>query len=131
LAEAGVLDRCQIMAGSFFQDVPAGADAYLLRHIIHDWDDAKAAAILRNCRAVMPPGGRLLIAEFVIPPGNEPFYGKWFDLAMMAVPGGLERTEAEYRELLKASGLKLARIVPTASELSLLEASRENGRGMD
>jgi hypothetical protein len=100
LNQAGVAERVQFIAGDFFQSVPSGADAYFLRHIIHDWDDEQATTILRNCRAVMPSDGRLLLAEFVLPDGPEPFHGKWFDLAMMVVTGGQERTETEYRDLL-------------------------------
>ncbi|MFO0809531.1 MAG: methyltransferase [Gemmataceae bacterium] len=122
LAGAGLLDRCDLVSGDFFASVPAGADAYFLRHIIHDWDDARAAAILRNCRAALKPGGRVLVAESVIPPGNDSFFGKDLDLTMLVLPGGQERTEGEYRALFAAAGLRLSRIVPTASELSVLEA---------
>ena len=116
--------RCQLTAGNFFQRVPEGADAYLLRHIIHDWDDQRAITILRNCHRAMVADSRLLLVEFVIPEGNEPFFGKWFDLAMMVVPGGRERTEAEYRSLLERAGLRLTRIMPTDSEISVIEAEK-------
>ena len=122
VAAAKVADRCTFVAGSFFESVPAGPDAYLLRHIIHDWDDEKAGTILLHCRQAIAPHGKLLVAEFVLPAGNEPFFGKWFDLAMMVVPGGMERTEAEYRDLFAAAGFELLRVVPTATELSILEA---------
>jgi hypothetical protein len=123
LTHAGVADRIQFVAGDFFQSVPSGADAYFLRHIIHDWNDAQAATILKNCRSAMPANGRLLLAEFVLPDGPEPFHGKWFDLAMMVVTGGQERTEAEYRRLVDASGFDWRRVVPTAGELSIVEAT--------
>ncbi len=123
LQQAGVADRVQFIAGDFFQSVPGGADAYFLRHIIHDWDDQQATTILKHCRAVMPADGRLLLAEFVLPNGPEPFYGKWFDLAMMVVTGGQERTESEYRRLLDACGFTWQRVVATASELSVIEAN--------
>lgn len=123
LAQAGVADRVQFIAGNFFQSVPRGADAYFLRHIIHDWTDDQSRTILNNVRAIMPPNGRLLLAEFVLPDGPEPFHGKWFDLAMMTVTGGQERTVAEYRTLLEASRFALQRIVPTATELSVIEAT--------
>ncbi len=122
LTQAGVVERVHFVAGDFFQSVPRGADAYFLRHIIHDWDDQQATTILKNCQAVMPLGGRLLLAEFVLPDGPEPFHGKWFDLAMMVVTGGQERTATEYRRLLDSCGFALQRVVPTASELSVIEA---------
>ena len=122
LAQAGVADRVQFIAGDFFQSVPNGADAYFLRHIIHDWNDDQSRTILKNCRAAMPEGGRLLLAEFVLPDGPEPFHGKWFDLAMMTVTGGRERTASEYRALLTDCGFQWQRIVATSTELSVIEA---------
>ncbi|MBC7819953.1 MAG: methyltransferase [Planctomycetaceae bacterium] len=124
LVQAGVAERVQFIAGDFFQSVPNGADAYFLRHIIHDWGDQRATTILKNCRAAMPTDGRLLLAEFVLPDGPEPFHGKWFDLAMMVVTGGQERTETEYRRLLDTCGFTWRRVVPTASELSVIEATQ-------
>jgi hypothetical protein len=121
LEAAGVASRCRAVGGSFFEAVPPGGDAYLMRHIIHDWDDEKSLAILRQCRQAMTPAARLLIVESVIPPGNGPFFGKLLDLNMLAIPGGLERTEAEYRELFAAAGFRLARVVPTAMEVSVIE----------
>ena len=123
LAQAGVADRVQFIAGDFFQSVPRGADAYFLRHIIHDWNDDQSRTILNNVRSAMPPDGRLLLAEFVLPDGPEPFHGKWFDVAMMTVTGGQERTASEYRKLLEASRFTLQHIVPTATELSVIEAT--------
>lgn len=128
LTAAGVADRCEVTAGDFFASVPPGADAYLLRHIIHDWDDAKSVAILRNCRAAMKPGGKLLVVEGIVPPGNGPSVSKFFDLAMMVLPGGMERTEGEYRRLLAASGFALTRVVPTATWVSVIEATPMPGR---
>jgi hypothetical protein len=121
LREAGLEQRCQAVGGSFFDSVPAGGDAYLLRHILHDWDDEQALAILRNCRKAMAPGARLLAVESVIPPGNNPFFGKLLDLTMLVLPGGLERTEAEYQALYTAAGFRLTRIVPTDKEVSVIE----------
>jgi SAM-dependent methyltransferase len=121
---AGLGNRCHVVGGDFFEAVPAGADAYLLRHIIHDWDDEKATTILRNVGRAMAKGGRLLVVEFVLPPGNEPFFGKWFDLAMMAVPGGMERTQEEYQKLFEVAGFRLARVVPTRTEVSVVEAEK-------
>ena len=100
--------------------VPAGADAYLMRHIIHDWDDDKAVAILRNCRKAISKG-KLLVVEGIVPLGNEASVSKFFDLAMMVVPGGMERTEEEFRRLFEASGFKLKQIVPTKTWISVIE----------
>jgi hypothetical protein len=123
LQSAGIADRCQGVGGNFFESAPAGGDAYLLRHIIHDWYDAESRAILGNIRKVIPPDGKLLIVESVIPAGNEPFFGKFLDLTMLVIPGGMERTEAEYRELLKSAGFALQRIVPTKGEVSVIEGT--------
>jgi hypothetical protein len=121
LHAAGLAERCTATAGNFFESVPTGADAYLLRHIIHDWDDDKSARILRNCRAAMGKGGKLLIVEGIVPPGNEPSLSKFFDLAMMVLPGGMERTEDEYRRLFAAGGFSLQRLVPTKTWISVIE----------
>lgn len=123
LDRAGLARRCQCLAGSFFESVPAGADAYMLRHIIHDWDDAESLTILKNCRKALEGNrqGRLLVLESVIPAGNDPMFGKLLDLNMLVIPGGLERTEHEYRELFAAAGFRLTRIVPTATEISVIE----------
>ena len=122
LPRLGIADRCETAAGSFFEEVPAGADAYILRHIIHDWDDARARKILETCRQAMPSHAKLLLVESVIPAGNGPSFGKLLDIAMLALVGGKERTEDEYRELLASAGLKLERIVPTRGEMSVLVA---------
>lgn len=120
---AGLAGRCRVVAGDFFTSVPAGADVYLLRHIIHDWDDELSIAILLQCRQAMGEQGRLLVVEGVVPTGNEPSLSKFFDLAMMVLPGGMERTEAEYRSLLGTAGFRLTRIVPTDTWVSVIEAS--------
>ena len=119
----GLEGSCSVMAGSFFESVPPGADAYLMRHIIHDWDDDKATTILRNGRRAMQQGGKLLVVEGVVPPGNEPSVSKFFDLAMMVLPGGMERTEQEYRHLLESAGFRLTRIVPTQTWVSVIEGA--------
>jgi len=118
LKEAGLTNRCQAVGGSFFEKVPPGGDAYLMRHIIHDWNDDQCRQILGNCRQAMGSQARLLIVESVIPPGNEPFMGKFLDLTMLVIPGGKERTEAEYRTLFESAGFRLTRIVPTAAGLN-------------
>jgi hypothetical protein len=119
-AKGHVSNKIRIEGGDFFKTVPS-ADAYVLRHIIHDWSDEQAASILKNCRKAMTKGGKILIVESVIPEGNDPCFGKWLDL-MMLVIGGKERTETQYRDLLKDAGLKLNRIIPTAAEISIVEA---------
>lgn len=115
----GLSERCRIVGGDFFTSVPA-ADAYVMRHIVHDWDDKEAVTILRNCRDAMNPEGRILVVETVIPPLNEPCFGKWLDL-MMLIVGGRERTQEQYRRLFQQAGLMLSRIVPTAHEVSVIE----------
>jgi hypothetical protein len=122
LAGAGVADRCAVVGGDFFAEVPGGRDCYILSWIIHDWDDERGVAILRNCRRAMGEGARLLVLEEVIPPGNEPSLGKLYDLHMLALSGGRERREDEYRALLEAADLRLARIIPTAAPRSVIEA---------
>ena len=124
LEAAGLGDRCQLATGDFFQSVPSGADAYVMRHIIHDWDDEQSLTILKNCHAAMSSGNKLLLVESVIPPGNDPFMGKFLDLTMMLIPGGKERTEEEYRELYDKAGFDLRRIVPTSAEVSVIEGVR-------
>jgi len=126
LKTSGVADRCEIVGGSFFESVPAGADAYLMRHIIHDWDDEKSLTILRNVHRAMSSTGRLLLVEGVILPGNEPCFGKLLDLTMLTIPGGKERTSAEYKTLFEAAGFDLTRIVPTAAEVSIIEGRKRN-----
>jgi ubiquinone/menaquinone biosynthesis C-methylase UbiE len=120
---AGVADRCQVSGGNFFESVPGGADAYLLRHIIHDWDDDKSTKILQNIRRTMGKDGRLLVVETIIPPGNETSFGKLLDLAMLVIPGGAERTKDEYRKLYDAAGFRLARVVATNVEVSVIEGT--------
>jgi hypothetical protein len=118
----GVADRVSIEGGSFFEAVPKGHDAYLLSHIIHDWDDGENATILRNVHQAMKSDGKLLIVETVLPEGDEPHMGKMLDMMMMLVPGGEERTPTEYAELLEPNGFRLNRVVPTDSAVSVVEA---------
>ncbi len=107
LASSGLSGRCECIGGDFFKAVPSGGDAYLLASVIHDWDDEKALAILRNCRLAMGNSAKILLLEMVIPPGDAPFFGKLLDLNMLVNFGGQERTEAEYHDLLSAAGLRL------------------------
>lgn len=118
----GPLPRCDLIAGDFFQSVPQGADVYIMKKVIHDWDDDRAAQILANCRRAMAPGGKVLVAETIVPPGNDPHPTKLMDLNMLAVTGGMERTEEQYARLFAQAGLRLARVIPTRAPLSILEA---------
>lgn len=116
--------RCRVDGGDFFTGVPAGGDVYLLKHIIHDWDDERSAVILRNCRNAMTAGGRVLVIEGVMPPGNEPSNSKLWDVVMLALTsGGRERTEEEYAELFAQAGLSLSRVVPTHAVVSIVEGT--------
>jgi len=122
LAAAGVADRCRVVEGSFFESVPEGGDTYTLKDIIHDWDDARAVAILRNCKRAMARDARLLLIERVLPADGEAAVGKMVDITMMVLTGGMERTEDEYRALLEQAGFTLRRVVFTHSAASVLEA---------
>jgi hypothetical protein len=121
LEAAGVSGRCTVEDGDFFKTAPDGADAYLLGHIIHDWDDARAGLILDNLRRAMPSGAKLLLVEHVLPEGDGQAFGKLLDLHMMVLLGSLERTEAEYRRLFAAHGFRLTHVVPTADDISVIE----------
>ncbi|RLV04513.1 SAM-dependent methyltransferase [Streptomyces griseocarneus] len=121
LDHAGTTGRWSLAEGDFFTSVPAGGDMYLLKRILHDWDDEQCVTILRNCRRALADGGRVLVIDAVIPPGNEPHGGKTLDLMMMASLVGKERTEPEFRELFAAAGLRLSRVVPTPTVLSIVE----------
>jgi O-methyltransferase domain/Dimerisation domain len=123
--KAGMAKRIQLIAGDFFQSAPADGDAYLLRHIIHDWDDQKAARILRNIRQVISRDAKLLVVDSVIPEGNEPFFSKLLDLTMLVCPGGQERTREEFRQLFAQAGFRLGRVVRTTTEDSVIEGIPE------
>ncbi|CAK6686449.1 methyltransferase [Synechococcus sp. CBW1107] len=115
--------RFQVASGDFFHSVPAGADAYLLKHILHDWGDDACLTILGHIRAGLAPGGRVLILEQVIPPGNDPAPAKMLDLNMLVMTeGGRERTPGEYAQLLERAGLRLEAIIATPSPISVVEA---------
>jgi hypothetical protein len=118
----GLTGRVSIESGSFFERAPSGGDAYLLSHVIHDWSEEQCLTILGNCRKAMKPGGRLLIVEMVLPPGNEPHPGKMLDIMMLVGPGGQERTASEYEALLRKAGFRLTRVVPTPSAVSVVES---------
>ncbi|HWZ59276.1 MAG TPA: methyltransferase [Gemmatimonadaceae bacterium] len=117
-------DRMFVTQGNFFESVPTGADAYLLRWILHDWADPEAAKILASVRRSMKPTARLILIESVIPDGPAFDFGKWTDLQMLVCVGGRERTKMEYRTLLRGAGFDLQHVVPTESPLHLLVATR-------
>lgn len=125
LAAHGVADRCEAAGGDFFRSVPAGGDAYILKHIIHDWSDEECLTILGHCHAGMAAGGKVLIVEMVIPERNVPAISKFLDLQMLLFLTGRERTAAEYRDLLGRAGFELTRIVPTPSPYSVIEGVRK------
>ena len=104
-----------------FSSVPAGADAYVMKHIMHDWTDDRCIQILQACRKGVKPGGKLLIVDSVIHPGNDFASNKFLDLQMLIFPSGCERTEKQFRDLLAASGWRLSRIIPTAAMNSIVE----------
>lgn len=116
-------NRCEVVAGDFFRSVPNDGNAYILKWIIHDWDDEKSIAILKNCRRAMKQSGKLLLVEAVVPSGSEPHFSKFIDLNMLVMTGGRERTEGEYRALLEASGFRLTSVIPTQSPMSIIEAT--------
>jgi hypothetical protein len=118
----GLSGRARVEGGSFFDGVPAFGDLYILSHIIHDWDEERCVRILRHCREAKAAGGKVLLVEMVVPPANVPHPAKMLDIVMLAVPGGQERTADEYRDLLARAGLRLTRVLPTASPVSVIEA---------
>jgi hypothetical protein len=123
LRKHAVHDRVRIEGGSFFDSAPEGADAYVLKNIIHDWPDEEAVRILRNVRAAARTGARVLLIEFVIPDNDWDFHGKWVDLEMLVVADARERTAAEYGRLFDQAGLRLDRVVDTVGPISIVEAT--------
>jgi hypothetical protein len=126
IEEAGLGDRCRVVTGSFLDSLPAGADAYMLKSVIHDWDDSSAEKILSNCRKAMKSGARLLLIERIIPQRIEPAahdeMAAMLDLTMMVGPGGRERTQTEFNALLHAAGLKTEKVIATPTPMSIIEA---------
>jgi hypothetical protein len=116
--------RCETVTGDFFESIPAGADAYYMQHIIHDWDDERSLKILANCRQALEgrKDGRLLIVDSVVPENSEPHPSKWLDLEMLLMPGGRERTDGEWRALFAKAGFEITRIVPMRAAESVIEA---------
>jgi len=127
IAEAGLASRCEAIGGDFFKEVPSEGDAYIIKHVIHDWNDDRAAAILKNVRRAMGPNGKLLIAEGLYPAHIEPSDicrgATANDVNMLVSTGGRQRSEAEFRSLFEKSGFKLTKIVPTPARLSIIEGA--------
>jgi O-methyltransferase domain/Dimerisation domain len=116
-------DRCEFIGGDFLVSVPSGGDAYIVKNLIHDYSDAKAGKILDNLHQAIDKNGKLLVAEMIVPPGNEPSLAKILDVeALIMTPGATERTAEEYSQLLAKSGFEVTRIVPTKSPMSIIEA---------
>ena len=113
--------RLRFAGGSFFTDVPVAGDTYLLKKVIHDWDDESARRILERCRAAMSPRSRLLLIESIVPASGAPTFLTFLDLWMLVFAGGRERTEEEYRTLLRSAGLSLSKVVPTGSPVNVIE----------
>ena len=120
----GLETRCEVVECDFFKEIPPGTDAYLMSHILHDWNDEKCQRILGNCHAAMKPGSTLLVVEAVVPPGNEFSIAKLLDLEVFVMGGGRERMEAEFRDLFESSGFSLSKIVPTQESISVIEGLR-------
>ena len=118
---AGIEARCRAIAGDFFESVPSGADTYILKNVLHDWDDDSAVSILKNCRRAMGDSGILLVMESLLPSSNEVSFASLLDLNMLVMSGGRERTEAEFRLLFDESGFRLTRVVPTVAPVSIIE----------
>src|SRR5215467_14597121 len=122
-ARAGITGRVRIETGDFFKELPSGADAIIMKHIIHDWDDDSATRNLQAGHRALGPRGKVLIVDPVVPPGNTPHYGKLLDLEMLVLtPRGRERTKAEFARLLRGAGFRLSRVITTESPLSIVEA---------
>lgn len=125
ICDHGVQERLERIPCDFFKSVPAGGDAYLMKNIIHDWDDEKCLIILRNIATAMGGSkGKVILLETVMTAGNEPHLAKFLDIEMLALPGGRERSEAEYAALFERAGFRLTRVVPTQSPMSVIEAVR-------
>ena len=121
IAKAGMGDRCTVAGGNFFKSVPEGADAIMLRHILHDWDDDVSGSIVTNWRRALPADGRVLVAELIMADDQEPSLAEEVDIAMLVLVGGIERTVAEYHDLFGRAGLSLTTIIPTDSPVCLIE----------
>jgi SAM-dependent methyltransferase len=122
VASQGLAERCAVVEGDFFESVPEGADAYVMKSVVHDWPDARSVAILENCRRALRPDGRVILIERVMPAlAKDAPDTVRVDLHMLAVTGGRERSEAEYQELLEAAGFNLGRVMRTRSPFCVIE----------
>jgi hypothetical protein len=122
LEARGLSGRVEVMAGDFFKEVPAGADLYLLKHILHDWDDAKCVAILENVKKAMKPTSKVVVVEFALPEDATPSMAHFMDLNMLVMLDGRERTKDQYGALFAKAGLRLTRFIPTPSPMGIAEA---------
>jgi SAM-dependent methyltransferase len=122
LRSGDVAGRCEIVGGDFFESIPDGGDVYILKGVIHDWNDREAVKILNSCRRAVASGGKLLLYETVLDPRQESVSANFMDVLMMALTGGRERTEDDFRELLRGAGFSLTRAIPTSSPAFLIEA---------
>ena len=120
IARIGVGDRARLIEGDFWESVPSGGDAYIVKNLIHDYDDAEAGKILSNLHRAIADNGKLLVVEMIVPPGNEPSLAKILDVeALIMTSGAMERTAEQYRQLFAGSGFKVTRIIPTSSTLNI------------
>jgi len=123
VAKLGLSNRVQVLSGDFFQSVPA-ADAYIMKSIIHDWDDEPAIRILKNCGKNLSKGGRVILVEAVMIETGEPHFSKWMDIEMFMMPGGRERTATQFKQLFQAAGFELTKVVQTKSPMCVIEAKK-------
>jgi len=123
IQKLGLADRCPTASGDFFKAVPSG-DAYVMKHIIHDWDDERALTILQCCHRAGAKNAKVILVEAVISKGNEPHMAKWLDIEMLLLPGGRERTEEEFHALFERAGFRLTRVVATKSPVCVIEAEK-------
>lgn len=124
ITSSEVASRCELVSGNFFESVPAGGDAIIMKWIIHDWNDEQSIAILKNCHRALAGGGKIILVEAVVPPDSDFHFSKFMDLNMLVMTGGRERTEAEFHDLYEKSGFRLTRIVPTESPFSVIEGRK-------
>ena len=124
LEGSGVSDRCELAGGNFFESVPTGGDAIVMKWIIHDWNDEQSVTIMKNCHRALPVNGKLILVEAVVPSTNEAHFSKFIDLNMLVMTGGRERTAEEFRALYESSGFRLSHVIPTESPFSVIEGVR-------
>jgi SAM-dependent methyltransferase len=117
----GPMPGCELVTGDFFAALPTGGDVYIMKRVIHDWDDERAALILSNCRQAMAAGGKVVVAETILPEGNDRHPIKTLDAQMLVMTGGMERTRDHFEALFAQAGLRLTQVIPTTAEVSLIE----------